>query len=312
MPPSAHLPLVTVVIPTWNRLPLLRQAVASVLAQTWPAWELVVADDGSDDGTAAWIAELGDPRITCLSAAREGHVGRVRNRGAAAGSGPLIAFLDSDDVWLPEKLEAQVAALRDAGAEWSFTGYELMDADGRTVPFRAGSGEARSGWIARDLLAGEIGVDISTLLVTRGLFERVGGFSEDPRLTARGDHELVLRLAVGAPVCGVPRVLTRVGEHPGRLTHALADPHERSARVYELFLQHRPPAGLATLARSAHGEHLRTAARARLARGEYAAAARLFVRAFRAHPAPGPLARAAAGAVRDRLRARSGAMRVAG
>jgi len=303
VPASADRPLVTVVIPTWNRLPLLRQAVESVRAQTWSAWELRVADDGSTDGTAAWIAELGDPRVRCVAGPREGHVGRVRNRGAAAGSGPLLAFLDSDDVWLPQKLETQVAAMREAGAEWCFTGYELMDEDGRTVPFRAGSGEVRSGWIARDLLAGEIGVDISTLLITRGLFTRVGGFSEDPRLAARGDHELVLRLAVQASAAGVPRVLTRVREHPGRLTHGLADPHERSARVYELFLERRPPAELASIARRAHGEHLRTAARARLARGEYAAAARLFARALRAHPAPGPLARAAAGGVRDRLRA---------
>lgn len=302
MDPADDLPLVTVVIPAWNRLPLLRMAVDSVRAQTYPAWELMVADDGSTDGTAEWLAGLGDPRIRLVAGEHTGHLGRVRNRGAAAGKGSLVAFLDSDDAWLPARLETQVAAMRDAGCAWSYTGYELVDDAGRTIPFRAGGSHVRGGWIAREVLATEVGVILDTLLVDRTLFDRLGGFSEDARLHKRGDLDLAIRLAMAAPACAVDQTLVRVREHPGRITHTLDDAHERTAAVYELFLECDPPAELAPIARRIHARHLTTAARQRLARGESIAGLRLATRAFHAHPSIIPIARALVGGLRDRIR----------
>jgi glycosyltransferase involved in cell wall biosynthesis len=295
------LPLVTVVIPTWNRLPLLKQAVASVVEQTHPRWELIVADDGSTDGTGEWVDSRADARIRHVPLPRTGHIGAVRNRGAAAGKGDVVAFLDSDDVWLPHKLDAQLRAMRDAGARWCYGGYELMDDAGATVPFRGGGPWVRDGRIVREVLMTEIGVGLSTLVVDRALFDGLGGFSEDPRLAYRGDHELALRLALNADAAAVPDVVTRLREHVGRSTHALADAHERTARVYELFLEMRPPSGLARIARRVHARHLADAAAHRVARGEHAAAARLLARSLRESPDPLRAARAVASGVRARL-----------
>src|SRR5262245_24174957 len=130
-------PLVTVVIPTWNRRDFVRETVKSVIAQTYPHWELIVVDDGSTDGTSEHLNALDEPRLRVLPAPHSGHLGQVRNRGAAAGSGELIAFLDSDDLWLPEKLALQVKALQASGAGWCYSRFDLMDVDGRAMPLDA-------------------------------------------------------------------------------------------------------------------------------------------------------------------------------
>ena len=100
-------PLVSVIIPTFNRGEWLREAIASVLAQTHPRLEVIVVDDGSRDHTAAVVCAFG-ARLTYI---RQDHAGvsAARNRGVAAAHGEFIAFLDSDDMWQPPKVAAQVA-----------------------------------------------------------------------------------------------------------------------------------------------------------------------------------------------------------
>jgi glycosyltransferase involved in cell wall biosynthesis len=102
---------VSVVIPTYNRRHLLARAVHSVRAQTYTNWEIVVVDDGSNDDTVSYVQSLAqeDPRVTLISndALRRGP-GGARNAGIQVSTGEFVAFLDSDDVWLPEKLQAQV------------------------------------------------------------------------------------------------------------------------------------------------------------------------------------------------------------
>src|SRR5438105_38659 len=113
-------PLVTVVIPTWNREHLVPQAVASVVGQTYRNWELFVVDERSTDDTLGRLNRLALPNVHVLQCAHRGHIGRLRNFGAAAGRGELIAFLDSDDLWRPQKLEKQIRRLRDSRAGWSY------------------------------------------------------------------------------------------------------------------------------------------------------------------------------------------------
>ena len=124
-------------MPTWNRLPFVEEAAKTVIAQTYPHWEMIVVDDGSTDGTAERLDGLSDSRIRVLSSLHVGHIGRLRNRGIAAGSGEIVAFIDSDDLWVPRKLEVQLKALRNASAGWSYTSFEMMDVDGRARPLPA-------------------------------------------------------------------------------------------------------------------------------------------------------------------------------
>ncbi|HEX2080944.1 MAG TPA: glycosyltransferase family A protein, partial [Longimicrobium sp.] len=194
-------PTVSAVIPTYNRLPLLLAAVESVRVQTFGEWELIVADDGSTDGSAEAVEALGDPRIRVLRLPRTGSPAVARNAAVRAARGEWVAFLDSDDRWLPRKLELQLSAVRRAGARWSYTALVLVDEEGGPLPFRAGGFRAISGHILPDLLAMRIGATMSTLMVSRALLEEVGGFDEALRM--RADLDLAFRLAARAPVAAV-------------------------------------------------------------------------------------------------------------
>lgn len=123
---------VDVIIPTYNRSALCHAAVQSVLAQTYPCVRVLVVDDGSEDDTEAVLRGL-DPRVQYVRQPNAG-VAAARNRGLALAHGEFIAFLDSDDEWLPWKLEAQIAVLRafpQAGMVW--TDMIAIDADGRPL-----------------------------------------------------------------------------------------------------------------------------------------------------------------------------------
>jgi glycosyltransferase involved in cell wall biosynthesis len=282
--PGEALPLVTVVIPTHDRLPLLREAVESVRAQSYPHWELVVADDGSTDGSAEWVEGLADPRVRVLRLPHSGLPGVVRHQGVRAGSGELLAFLDSDDRWLPRRLEVQVQALRRSGARWSYSAYQLVDCGGEPLPTRAGSFHPHSGRIAARMLGDQADVCICTLLLERALYDQVGGFSQDPRLCRREDWELELRLAVAGEVVAVDEVLVEVRHHPGRTTADCSDAFLANAVAYELLLGSGPPPELVPLARRQRAWQLALHASARLEQGRYLAAAGFFLRALAARP----------------------------
>src|SRR5579863_629895 len=128
-------PEVSIVVPTFNRLKYLRPAVESVFAQTFTDWELIVADDGSEGETAAYIAALADrPRVSMLTLPHTGNPAAVRNAGVCAARGEYVAFLDSDDVWLPQKLAVQIDSLRShAERQWSHTAFSVIDASGKQL-----------------------------------------------------------------------------------------------------------------------------------------------------------------------------------
>lgn len=185
MPP----PLVSVVIPTYQRAELLDEAVRSVLAQTHRELEVLVEDDGSTDGSGERLARLDDPRISYRCAPNVGRPGPVRNRGIARAGGPLVAFLDSDDVWEPAKLERQVAAL-EAHPE-----LVAVSCDASWLP-RRGKTVLQLGADLRpsfaELLAENV-VLTSGALVRREALVAVGAFDEDPSVQVE-DFDLWLRL----------------------------------------------------------------------------------------------------------------------
>src|SRR5450631_3517262 len=215
-----HNPLVTIVIPTYNRLVFVQQAITSVIAQTYTHWELIVVDDGSDDGTSETVICGPDHRIRFLGLLHGGNVAAVRNAGVSAGSGEWLAFLDSDDLWIPEKLELQMQSLLQQGKRWGYSGYALMDEMMQPIPNKAGIFHPFSGWIVKEILSTEASVNIGTLLIQRTLFDEVGGFNPDPKLLFREDYELVVRLAMRSEALACPELLMRVREHQSRATTA--------------------------------------------------------------------------------------------
>ena len=192
-------PLVSVVIPTWNRAALVAEAAASVLAQSWRDLELLVVDDGSTDGTADRLARIGDPRLRVIRQGNGG-VARARNRGVAEARGDWIAFLDSDDLWRPEKLARQMAMMLPLPPRVGFchTGIEIAGPV-ETVAHQAGP----SGRIFdAALLDNPVRAPTSSGLVRREALAAIGGF--DPSLPAIEDWDWLQRLARLYDVAAVP------------------------------------------------------------------------------------------------------------
>ena len=186
-------PLVSVVIPTYNRASLVREAVASVLAQSYRPLELIVVDDGSTDATGDSLALR--PEVRVLRQPHTGMPGQARNAGVRLARGEYLAFLDSDDLWLPHKLERQVAAATAAGgAIWH--ARERWVRSGRVLSQRS-QRHRRSGDLFADSLRKCV-IGPSTALLRRAVFEQAGGFRED--LEIAEDYELWLRLTAHYPV----------------------------------------------------------------------------------------------------------------
>ncbi len=122
--------LVSVVIPCYNRRDKIMASVASVLAQSYDHLELIVVDDASTDGTPRLFSDLRDPRLTYLRYEENRGACYARNYGAERSHGSLLAFHDSDDIWHPDKLEKQVAFLRQSGAELCFCGMNRVAENG--------------------------------------------------------------------------------------------------------------------------------------------------------------------------------------
>lgn len=188
--------LVSIVIPTWNRKERLQVALDSVRAQTWTHWEALVVDDGSIDGTPELVARLAeeDPRIRILPRPHAG-VCAARNAGLAEVTGGLVAFLDSDNAWLPDYLEAMVTA---------FVHDDLRAAYGTLEAHTAGGSRYRATRAGRDSLLIANHVDMNVLMVRADLMAEVGGFDATLRRTV--DYDLVLRLAAVTELVHVPVV----------------------------------------------------------------------------------------------------------
>jgi glycosyltransferase involved in cell wall biosynthesis len=198
---SAKIP-VSIIIPTYNRAALVTEAVASVLAQSFRDFELLVVDDGSTDGTGEALALYAD-RIRLIRRESRDGVSAARNDGIAAARGEWLAFLDSDDLWLPEKLTRQMAYLT------AHPGLKLC--------------QTEETWVRRGVRVNQpqthrkIGgriffqslerclVSPSAVILHRRLIEAHGGFDED--LPAAEDYDLWLRLSWRYAVGLVPEPL---------------------------------------------------------------------------------------------------------
>ena len=206
---------ISVVIPVYNGAQFIAAAIESALSQSLKVLECIVIDDGSQDGTAE-VADAFGPPVRVVRQPRQG-VASARNRGIALAGGTHVAFLDADDVWLPGKLERQLAALESAGARTTICGLFVTDLDLRIV------GEQR-GWIEgglRGLLSFQYGgLCGSTLLASRALLERVGGF--DLRLSTSADWEILARLFLEGPVAVVEEPLALYRKHGGNMHRNVA------------------------------------------------------------------------------------------
>lgn len=202
------MPLVSVIIPVYNGEKTIKITINSVLNQTFPDFELIVVNDGSQDSTLAAVNEIQDARIRVFSFPNSG-VSASRNRGLAEAKGEFISFLDADDLWTPDKLEAQLKALQEnPQAAVAYSWSDWVDEWGQFL--RAGGHITVNGNAYEKLLVRDFVESGSNPLIRRQALDEVGDF--DQSVTPAEDWDMWLRLAARYEFVAVPssQILYRI------------------------------------------------------------------------------------------------------
>jgi glycosyltransferase involved in cell wall biosynthesis len=181
--------MVSVVIPTHNRVELLKNAVESVLKQTYEDYEMIIVDDGSTDGTGEFLKGLRNDRMSFHRFQEPVGGNLARNKGITMASGEFVAFLDDDDEWMPEKLEKQMKLFEDNSVGLVYTGSEIIytyyDIKYKNIPRNRGD------LFKKVLIRNCIGTT-SSVVVRKSILEIAGLFDEDIRM--RQDQDLWIRI----------------------------------------------------------------------------------------------------------------------
>lgn len=196
------MPAVSVVIPTFNRAHKVLRAISSVLYQTFTDYEIIVVDDGSTDGTKIATSQF-EKAITYLAHPSNLGVSAARNTGILKSNAPFIAFLDSDDYWLPEKLSAQMEFFNYTPQALVCQTDEIWIRKGRRVNPKKKHRKTSGDIFERSLKL--CLVSPSAVMLKRSLVEEVGVFDED--LPACEDYDLWLRIACHHPIYLIPKLL---------------------------------------------------------------------------------------------------------
>ncbi|MHB1537465.1 MAG: glycosyltransferase [Acidimicrobiales bacterium] len=277
----ANLPLISAIIPAFNAATFLSQAIESVLRQTYFHVECIVVDDGSTDDTPRLLASYGDS-VRVFRQENNG-VAAARNLGATLARGELLAFLDADDEWKPDRLARQVplfATYPSLGVV--YTGLEYMDAMGRCL--RTQKAPKRSAALRNTLLMEPPHIPLAQgALVRRTTFEATGGF--DDALSTAADCDLACRLTLAAPVAPVDEPLTRYRVHSGQMYENLdALQHDMVAVFGKIFRDPRLPAELRPLYGRARANLEYTLGTSYARRGQVRTAVRHLQRGFTSDP----------------------------
>jgi len=181
--------MISIILPTYNRSALLRRSIDSILCQTWKDYELIVVDDGSTDPTREVVGCIDDKRLRYLSFPEQRGAAAARNAGIEISKGDWIAFQDSDDEWLPEKLERQVEAFRELPKEYGlvYTGFIMVSRSGQRMKRTSSIAQLADrapfskltlqGDIHFSLLRGNF-ITTQTVMARRECFNLVGDFDE--------------------------------------------------------------------------------------------------------------------------------------
>ncbi|MFQ5852436.1 MAG: glycosyltransferase, partial [Candidatus Binatia bacterium] len=207
--------VVSVIIPTYNRSSMVCEAIESVFRQSYKGYELIVVDDESQDGSTEKLQQYGS-RVSVFSQPRRG-VAAARNLGVRWSCGRYVAFLDSDDLWQPKKLEIQVTFMQANPQVQICQTEEIWIRNGvRVNPKRKHRKPSDSIFRASLNLCL---VSPSAVMMTRGLFERVGGFDEAFEVCE--DYDLWLRIAVDTVISLIPEPLViKRGGHGDQLSRS--------------------------------------------------------------------------------------------
>ena len=231
--PTGPAPRVSVILPAYNRETLVARAIDSVLAQTFDDFELIVVDDASKDGTRAVLETYRDhPRVRLiLSDVNRGGSG-ARNLGIEAARGTLIAFQDSDDVWLPGKLAAQVAALEAHPKAGLCYCAALFSAGTQSYYIPEAVSLRLDGDMSQEILRRNT-TSTQTLLVRRDVLDQAGVF--DASLKRFQDWDLMIRVAQITEFVFLPDPMVVIFATPGNISSVVVNDAISRARILEKY-----------------------------------------------------------------------------
>ncbi|MGB3405557.1 MAG: glycosyltransferase [Microcoleaceae cyanobacterium] len=193
--------LISIIIPVYNGEKTIQETIFSILNQTYQHFEIIIINDGSTDSTLEVISSIPNPQIKVFSYPNSG-VSASRNRGIALASGEYISFIDADDLWTPDKLEAQLNALQkhpQAAVAYSWTDW--IDESGQVIS--SGGHHQFSGDVYKHLFLGDFVEGGSNVLIRKSALDKVGVFDESINFSE--DWELWLRLAAQYQYIVIPR-----------------------------------------------------------------------------------------------------------
>ncbi len=196
---------ISVIVPTYNRAHTIVKAIQSIRDQSYPVTEIIVVDDASTDNTENMVLSIGDERISYHRLNRNRGAAGARNHGVAQANCDMIAFLDSDDVWHPDKIEKQVL-LKEENADLGliYTAYvRIYDTSESIHPNLNGEDKLEGDMLSQVLYKNTVGTP--TVLMKKSLFDDIGGFDEDLRCLE--DWDLIIRAAKETKFGFVPEVL---------------------------------------------------------------------------------------------------------
>lgn len=211
----SNMPEISVVIPTYNYARFLKKCLESLVSQSFVNWEAIVVNNFSDDNTAEVVEGFSDRRIRLVNFRNNGVIAASRNKGIELSRANLIAFLDSDDSWYPEKLEKCVKELN-SGADLVCHGmrYIVNGSPWKDVTYNA---KARSDFLS--LLYGSTRIFTSSVVVRKECLLRVSGFDENPGIITAEDRDLWLRLSKeGCRFCFIKDILGEYNCHEDSLS----------------------------------------------------------------------------------------------
>ncbi|MBS1492494.1 MAG: glycosyltransferase [Bacteroidetes bacterium] len=184
--------LVSVVIPTYNRLKYLTECINSITAQTYENLEIIVIDDNSEDGTETYIKNKSDSRIKYFNFGKINNIGRLRNLGIKNSSGEIICFCDDDDIWQPDKMEKQLKLIPEYSVICS--NASVIDANGEILKKEILGFNSKQIFEFKDFVLFNP-VITSTLMAKKEVFTDTGYFNEEQKFFASEDYELWIRIS---------------------------------------------------------------------------------------------------------------------
>lgn len=277
--------LVSVVIPAFNGAEFIGQTIESILAQTWPAVEVLVVDDGSTDGTPEVVERFGD-HVRLLQQKNSG-TPAARNLGLKHAKGEFFAVLDQDDLWLPQKLARQIPRFREdpkIGLVYARIEFVLLST-GTVTDTYFPADELN----VHDLLGHKV-LPVQTMLFRRSALDQIGPF--DVSLPGTDDWDIGIRMAAEFRMLGIDEVLGRVGLHGEQQGRNAPRMFQNAMRVLEKHAHLHPGCeqcraairhSQAILKEDYYG-HFKGKAYAAWSEGRYLSAATETVRAFRQYP----------------------------